>query len=155
PNHAGGCRAAVFAPDGQTLATGDCGGAVHLWTPEGKQVGHFKVHRGVIQSLKFLPDGRLLPSAGLDSPGWASESAAGKARRRLGDDSVKVVRLGPPADGRRVRVACGDGGVRLCDVMTGQVLSQSAGHTGAVHDVVFAPDGSHALSVGSDKTMRL
>ncbi|MET9319666.1 protein kinase [Streptomyces sp. NPDC003038] len=74
--------------DGGLLAGGDREGAVRLWeTATGRALRTFRGHRGQVESVVFLDDGRHLLSAGRD----------GTARRwRLPEPYTAAVRLSRP-----------------------------------------------------------
>jgi WD40 repeat protein len=107
---------------------------------------------GQVQSAVFLPDSRRIfvyhhPDRAL----------------RLYDTStgeeIRVFAKGRSAravspDGRWVLTA-GGWSVWLMDVETGKELHRFDGHTAAVTNVVFLPDGKFALSGSFDNTMRL
>ena len=48
-----------------------------------------------------------------------------------------------------------DGPVRVRDAETGKELRQYQGHTGAVIDVAFFPDGKRIVSTSYDGTARI
>ncbi|HEX9338023.1 MAG TPA: hypothetical protein VF892_19150 [Pseudonocardiaceae bacterium] len=74
--HHGPVAAAVFSPDGRTLATagggmGDRNGTMQLWDitdlPRVHPIGHaFTGHRGTVEAIAFTRGGRTLVSGGYD-----------------------------------------------------------------------------------------
>jgi WD40 repeat protein len=55
--------AAVFAPNGKTLATADHDGSLRLWdVATGRQLVVLLGHKGPLASLAYSPDGRMLAS---------------------------------------------------------------------------------------------
>ncbi|MFF4924114.1 WD40 repeat domain-containing serine/threonine-protein kinase [Kitasatospora sp. NPDC001261] len=64
--HGAGHRLAL-SPDGRLLAGGGLDGAVRLWEPDtGRCLRTFRGHRGHVDAVVFLADGRHLLSAGRD-----------------------------------------------------------------------------------------
>ena len=60
-------RAMAFAPDGKTMASGDFEGVIKVWDPStGAVIKSFKAHEGLILSIAFSPDGRLLATSSQD-----------------------------------------------------------------------------------------
>ena len=59
-------------------------------------------------------------------------------------------------DGTRVAVgAQGNGDVGIYDAGSGRGLAQLHGHTGAIRDIAFSPDGSHLATASDDGTARI
>ena len=55
-------------------------------------------------------------------------------------------------DGTRLAVACNDGGVRIYETTTFELIKTIAVHKSAVSDVAFSPDGSRLATASFDKT---
>jgi WD40 repeat protein len=115
-------NAVAFAPDGESLATGDNTGYVCLWdVATGRDLGRFGDHRDKdaespsVISLAFLPDG-------------------------------KTVAVATDIDGGT------DPSLRLWDTDTGKVRRRLEGHTNSVYGVAVAPDGKTMASASADGT---
>ncbi|MDP9143039.1 MAG: WD40 repeat domain-containing protein, partial [Pseudomonadota bacterium] len=63
---ASGLYTAAFSPDGHTIALGDRGKSVFLWTPDAAKVLTLPGHAAQVKSVSFSPDGALLVSAAAD-----------------------------------------------------------------------------------------
>ena len=103
-----------FAPDGQTLATGNMDGTVRLWdaaTGEARAV--LPGHADGANAVAFSPDGRLLASGGQDGVVklWDARTRRERACLRGHTGAVTTVAFSP--DGRRVASGSYDGTVRL------------------------------------------
>jgi WD40 repeat protein len=74
---------AAFSPDGRALAVGYANGDIVLLAPSsGRQLARFASGQGMIHSLSFSPDGRMLVSGGYESFAlvWDTGSALAAAR---------------------------------------------------------------------------
>jgi WD40 repeat protein/tRNA A-37 threonylcarbamoyl transferase component Bud32 len=134
-------------------------------------VRRISAHTGRIRALEFGPDGTLY-SASLDGTGAVIDIARGTVRRlgsadgfveqpirsvdqlatrsRPNPRGVRSLALSP--DGGTVALVFEDGRIELYD-RTGAPRGSWRGHTGRVRQLVFAPDGKTAYSVG-DNTLR-
>src|SRR5262249_15024814 len=111
--HPGGVRAAVFSPDGKTLATAGWGTErlVCLWdVATGKQLHELKGHLQGVTCLAFSPDGKRLAS------GDAYYNRMGKSEGQ--------VRLWDPASGELLQEITGHPGATQALAFTpdGQTL---------------------------------
>ncbi len=101
----------TYAPDGKTLATasGGAAGRVHLWearTGTGRHV--FQGKPGLVLSLAFSPDGRLLAVTGGGQVVHLLEVSTGKEVHALGKHRGWVRAAAFAPDGKRLASAGGD-----------------------------------------------
>ncbi|MGW8777786.1 nSTAND1 domain-containing NTPase [Streptomyces sp. NPDC055796] len=162
----------VFSPDGRFLA-GAVGGNgnnaidrnVLLWdvTEPGRPQGLSGAQvsdRGVLMSLAFAPDGRLLATGSADGVVrlWNTADPA-RGITLAGSLTAHQNLVGALAfspDGRTLASGAADTTVRLWDVAKRSPLGGPlTGHTLPVGDVAFAPDGHTLVTAGWDDTVRL
>jgi WD40 repeat protein len=157
--------AVAFSPDGRTVAA--AGGyypyerrreantadsAIILWdAATGKERRRCVGHTGAVLDLAFSPDGRLLASAGENSPVRLWDPTTGKQVRACGGAGSTVSALAFMPDGKTL-VSAG-GTIHLWDVATGRERFASEGHDGAVRAVAFTPDGKTVVSRGADEAL--
>jgi RNA polymerase sigma factor (sigma-70 family) len=154
-----GTSAAVFSPDGKTLAAGGWDGKIHLWdVGTGKEVRVIEPQRDsgggppIINSVAFSPDGRTLASGSHDETVRLWDVATGAERRRLKGHQGVVWSVAFSPDGKLVASGSRDETVRLWEVATGQEVHRLRGHSGWVLSVAFSPDGKVLVSGGNDST---
>jgi WD40 repeat protein len=136
PAHERPVNALVFAPDGQTLASGGEDLAVCLWTAGGALRKSFHGHSSQVRCLAFAPDGGTLASASQD--GWV----------RLWDVPGKPARRMPPADlvafapdGKLLAGCDHRGGVAVWDMHAGPKRDLLSGNGYAARDLAFLRSG--------------
>jgi RNA polymerase sigma factor (sigma-70 family) len=153
-----GTSAAVFSPDGKTLAAGGWDGKIHLWdVGTGKEMRVIEPQRDsgegpFINSVAFSPDGRTLASGSHDETVRLWDVATGAERRRLKGHQGVVWSVAFSPDGKLVASGSLDETVRLWEVATGQEVHRLRGHSGWVLSVAFSPDGKVLVSGGNDST---
>jgi RNA polymerase sigma factor (sigma-70 family) len=112
-------------------------------------------HEGIVTSVAFSPDGKLLASAGEDATVrlW-SRATEREVHRLVGHRGwVYGVAFAPGGD---LLASCGeDRSLRLWSTATGQQVRPFQGHQGPVHCVAFSADGKMLVSAGGDRTIRL
>ncbi|HEY1376996.1 MAG TPA: DUF1549 domain-containing protein, partial [Gemmataceae bacterium] len=112
-----------------------------------------------IQSVRFSPDGsRLAVAGGLPCRSgeiqvWDVAKRKLDLSKSIGFDTLYGVSWSP--DGTKVAFGCPDNTVRAIDAKTGEQVLQQGSHGDWPLDTVFTPDGSHLISVGRDRTVKL
>ncbi|MBI4673663.1 MAG: PQQ-binding-like beta-propeller repeat protein [Chloroflexi bacterium] len=167
--HTANVWSVTFSPDGKTLASASCAkndaegdcvqGEIRLWdASSGKQIGNpLMGHTGLVRSVAFSPDGKLLASGSFDRTIRLWDAANGKP---LGQPltghtaAIDAVVFSP--DGKLLASGGGDRTIRLWDVASGaQVGEPFAGHSESVIGVAFSPDSKTLASGSGDGTIRL
>jgi WD40 repeat protein len=106
-----------------------------------------------VLALSFSPDGNHVFWGGKNQElNWADRSGHSPSAWKfpVNDGAVRVLAFQP--DGPHLVCGGGDGGLHLC-TWDGKKVQQTAelrGHTAAVNDATFAPDGKTLATVGED-----
>jgi WD40 repeat protein len=170
------CACLRYDPDGRRLfavgsrqrsdvSPGPPHGEFHAWDAEtGGEVAATAVPTGYFSLAALSPDGALLAAPAASGAGiqlW--DTATGRAGRLLEAKGPQWATLAFSADGRRLAA----GGATYAanrpptaelfvwDVTTGATALSPQGHTAAVRDVAFSPDGAWLASVAQDNTLRV
>ena len=156
-------HAAVWSPDGQTLAVGRYG-SVELWNADqvdaaGTPTRTLAGPAGHVNGLAFTPDGATLlaagGAAGLAGEVVAFDIASGERRWTAAGhrDAVTAAALAP--DGRVLATGSYDQTIRLWDVASGTELRLLTGHNGPVYGLAFHPTQPLLASASGDRTVKL
>ncbi|KAL2798158.1 WD40-repeat-containing domain protein [Aspergillus keveii] len=158
------CR---FAPDGQTIATGNWGGGIRLLTvPNLEEKLSVKGHTDRVGGLSWFP-GATLPQTNVSESSVNLVSGGGdgnvclwslnndKPLATLGGHTERVCRTEFHPSGKYLASASYDTTWRLWDVETTTELLLQEGHSREVYTVSFNNDGSLLASGGLDSIGRI
>ncbi len=136
--------ALAFSADGREIVTAHYSGAVVRWDASSGQImGLLTSHHGSAKALCLGPDGSYL-SAGRDGAVHRSHGTGAPTRWSLARTIVNGVALDPA--GRRFVTGSRDHGVRVHDVVTGDVLASYDGHECSVKTVAWSCDGTRVAA---------
>ncbi len=139
----------AFAPDEQTIASAEAGGAIRVWgLTEGGLLRTLHGHAADVNALAFSPDGGWLASASSDATVLVWEWRAGRAVRSYPLNGVAAA-LAFSADGRFLAAGDLSGQVWLWRVLEDEPLCRWQ-HPGGVTDIRFQPDSGWVYAAGGN-----
>ncbi len=147
---------AVLATEGNRLALATQSGAIWLRGLDAadRWIVATNAHKGVIRSLAFSPDGRLLVSAGSDRVARMRRAENGELTFTLhGEETIEHAAFN--ADGSRVVTAGRDGVVQIWNTATGNMAAPAMVHPRPVNTARFSPDGRWVLTACDDGVARV
>ena len=150
-------KSLAYSPDGRLLAgTGEDGTQIDIWdTQTRRRSARLTGHTGLVYSVAFSGDGRLLASASGDRTVRVWDVAAAKCVAVLTGHTDEVFSAVFHPDGKRLASAGRDRAIWLWDLATGQEVARLEGHTNYVFSLAFSPDGTSLVSGSGDGTVRI
>jgi len=147
---------AVFALDGRLLATGSSDAKVRLWNlATGDLISEFDRHSQEVRAIAFSPDWSRMVTASNDRSTRLWNVASGEQmavmRRPHSDATPSAVAISP--DGAFIVIGFTDGYLMLRDAETGRLIGDMLGHGLEITDILFTPDGTHAITSSADSNV--
>ena len=147
----------AFSPDGARLASSSFDRTIKVWNVEsGQEIMTLAGHVGVLWGVAFSPDGDLLASASEDGTArvWDVSPAGSRELRTIIGERFWDVSFSPD-ETRILTSGFNSGEVQVREAETGRVLFTLPGHTDAVYNTAFSPDGKLIATGSTDYTARI
>jgi WD40 repeat protein len=148
-----------FSPDGQLIAVAGFHEVLLCSAESGERVARLVGLSERISAVRFSPDGQSLAVTGGLPCRMGEVQVWDVAKRKLKlsvpvtADTVYGASWSP--DGTKLAFGCADNTLRVIDASTGEQVLFQGSHNDWVFDTVFSKDGSHLVSVGRDRTVKL
>jgi WD40 repeat protein len=147
--------AANWSADGKRIVTSG-NRDLTIWDAvTGKELRSFPSYAFYSCVPSFSSDGKRIVSNGFGVSGTFDPDSGEKLVRvpPSGNGTTNIVRFNP--DGSRFVASGQDGVARVHKTDDGEILLQLQGHSGGVVSSAYSNDGTHILTAGGDRTVRL
>jgi WD40 repeat protein/serine/threonine protein kinase len=154
--HESECWDVQFSPDGQRVVSCAADNTVRVWdTVTGQQVAVLRGPGAKFRAVRLSPDGTRVAAGTVDGIHCIWDVATGKSLAVLqGVAGTTALRWSP--DSQILAYALSpDHAVQLWGATTGPGTALAGGHTGAIYNLSFSPDGRQLASCGQDQTICL
>ncbi|NEO85650.1 MAG: hypothetical protein F6J87_15575 [Spirulina sp. SIO3F2] len=150
---------AVYAPDGQIIASVSNDHTVRLWSTQGEALATLEAEASLTSVvIRNRHDGYSVIASGLNGQlyEWqvSLEPTMSRLQRQWMAHEQAVYGLALSLDQTQLATASADGTIKLW-TLAGERLQTLLGHTDEVQWLTFSPDGQLLASVSKDRTIKL
>jgi eukaryotic-like serine/threonine-protein kinase len=151
----------AFSPDGRRAATGSSDGTVIVWDAgSGQALRTLAGHAGAVTAVAYTSTGRYIATGSADATLRIWDAHSGQSLAVLNQPGGFVQRLAFSGDGRFLAAVSGKrihlwNAAELERTGTANSFWTLDGHTQAVNDLAFSPDGRRLVSVSNDHSVKL
>ena len=119
-------------------------------------IAQLKGHQGIVQSVAYSPDGKLLASGSADRTVklWSLPAGTEQATLSGHEGAVCAAAFIPGESCTQLASASEDGTIRIWDLPSGKTTRHLRGHAGAVRCMAVSADGKWLASGGSDGAVK-
>ena len=150
--HVGHVRTLTVSSDGRLLVSAsDSRDDMRVWDLKERRELYRLPESGSWTKVAFLNQGATLVTSNYDkrvSQIRLWDTATGKPRASLADQSGLVLSLAASPDGQTIALGHQDRTIKLWDVNSRQLRAELKGHTREVNGVIFSRDGRYLVSAG-------
>ncbi len=158
PSHSGSARAVSFSLVEPIIASGGWDqppwqGKIRFWKLDGTLLSTFNVDTGVLRSIQFSTNGKMIICAGDNGQVMLLQISDGLVLSNIKahDDWVMDASISP--DCRIIASVSTDKTVKLWSV-DGRLQKILNGHNDSIYSVAFSPNGKTLATASADRTVR-
>ena len=126
-----------------------------LTPPDDTLTGTLVGHRGPVQAVTIVADGRRAISGGEDKDLYVWDLAAGTRIHHLSGHHQGILAVAVTPDGQKAVSASRDTTLKIWDLMNGREIKTLSGHTAPVLSVAITPDGARVISISADRSLKI
>ncbi|MGK7895210.1 MAG: WD40 repeat domain-containing protein [Xenococcus sp. (in: cyanobacteria)] len=152
----GPTTAVNFTPDGNFFITGSIGQdrTLKFWDANSLELVETSPQQtGFINDLAITSDGKLVAAVRNYIKVW--DLVDFSLLQNIKGPNLELNAIAVSPDGNYVATANKEGTVMVFDLITGQKILTTEGHTGWTRTVAFSPDGTQLFSGGEDKMVKI
>ena len=162
-------RTVAFAPNGNTLASGDYNGTVMVWDARSGDLLHtLEGHTDIVSSVSFSPEADMLASGSLDKTVKIWDVHSGELLQTLEGNTESLISVAFAANGKILASISVFGTVKIWDAHSGELLRTLEGDYDAgeynfwlfmagllSNPLAPSPDGNILASSNSGKVIKI